>query len=219
MIRSGLAAALTLAAGAALAAGGHHAVDDAAILDEQRCEAEGWWGHARAGERVWHAGAACRVGPLELGIAAERTREAGDSAMAWGLQAKWAGEIAPGLSVGFAVAPGWQAHARPRYQGFTVAGLLTWIPAEPFAVHLNLGRDVAYRGDDASRSGVALEWTPRAGWTVLAERYVEDRSHFLRGGLRRAWGDGWSVDASRAHRLRGSGASSWTVGLTREFGR
>lgn len=210
---------LALLAGSAWAAGGHHAVDDAAILDEDQCELEGWWSRSRGGERLLHAGAGCRVGPVELGAAGEHARQAGESATQWGLQVKWATEVARGLSFGASLSPAWQAHVRPRHQGTTAALLLTWLPADGLALHANLGRDFVHRGDDASRSGAAIEWTAAGGWTLMAERYVEERSHFVRAGVRWAFAESWSIDASRAHRLRGPGESSWTIGVTRQFGR
>ena len=211
--------AAALLTGTAWAAGGHHAVDDAAILDEGQCELEGWWTRTRGGERLLHAGAGCRVGPVELGAAAEHARQQGVSATGWGLQAKWATEVASGLSLGVSVSPAWQAHVRPRHQGTTAAALLTWLPSESLAIHANLGRDFVHRGGDANRSGAAIEWTPRTGWTLMAERYVEEHAHFLRAGVRWAFAEGWSADASRAQRLRGTGESSWTIGVTRQFGR
>lgn len=210
-----LAAMLLLgAACGAFAAGGHHAVDDAAILEPGQCELESWFGRAR-GEKLLHAGGACRVGPVELGAAAEYGRLAGaGSQTGWGLQAKWAHELGDGFSIGASLTPGWQAHVRPRYQATTVAALATWAPGEALALHLNLGRDLVHSGPDLHRSGMAIEWTPRTGWTLLAERYLEEQTHFARAGLRWTVGGGWSVDLSRTQSLRGPNPSMWTLGLT-----
>jgi hypothetical protein len=211
------AAAVALAAGLAapaFAAGGHHAVDDAAILDAGQCEVESWFGRSRGGEKLLHAGAGCRVGPVELGAAAEYARQPGASQTGWQLQAKWAAELAGNLSVGVSLAPSWAAHARPRYQGATVAALATWKVGDAVALHANLGRDLVHRGDDASRSGVAAEWSPAAAWTLLLERYTEERGHFVRAGARWALRESFSVDLSRAHRLSGAGDSGWTLGVT-----
>jgi hypothetical protein len=202
-------------AGAACAAGGHHAVDDAAILEPGQCELEGWFGRARGGERSLHAGAGCRVGPLELGLASDHARLEGQSQTGWSAQAKWAHELAPGFSAGVSLVGGWQARARPRHQGVALAALASWQPRDGLALHLNLGRDFVHQGADLDRSGIAVEWQPRAGWTLMAERYLEERTHFVRAGLRWAIDERWSVDASRAHRLRGPGASNWTFGVTR----
>jgi hypothetical protein len=203
------------AGGGALAAGGHHAVDDAAILEPGRCELEGWLGRGQGSARLLHAGAGCRVGPAELGVASELARQDGSSQAGWGLGAKWATAVAQGWSVGASLAPAWQGRASPRHQGTTVAALATWTPREDIALHLNLGRDLVHRGADTRRHGIAAEWMPVAQWSFVAERYLEQRDHFARLGARRLWGDGWSVDVSRAQRLRGDGVSGWTLGLSR----
>jgi len=108
---------------------------------------------------------------------------------------------------------------RPRYQGSTLSGLVSWFPRDDLALHLNLGRDFV-RGDaDQDRSGVSVEWTARPGWSITGERYLEVQTHFVRAGLRWAISEAWSVDLSRAHRLRGPGESTWTLGATWQFAR
>jgi hypothetical protein len=204
---------------AAGAAGGHHGVDDAAILEPGRCELEGWTTRSRGSERLLHAGAGCRVGPVELGLAAEHARADGAGQSGYGLQAKWAREWRPGLSAGWSLSAGWQAQARPRYQGVTLAGLVTWAAREDLALHLNVGRDLVRGGPDQNRSGVSAEWAALPGWSLLGERYYEDRTHFARAGLRWAPSPDWTVDLSRAHRLSGPGASAWTLGASWQFGR
>lgn len=215
-------AALALAAwtaGTAWAAGGHHAVDDAAILSPGQCELEGWFDRARDRTRLLHAGGNCRVGPVELGVAGEAARLDGASAHGYALQAKWAQELAPGWSVGLSAAPVWQAHVRPRYQGTTVAALASWAVSDSVNLHGNLGRDLLNQARDESRAGASVDWTFREGWQVMAERYRQAGGHFVRAGLRWEPAADWTVDLSRSHRLRGEGESSWTLGLTRGFGR
>ncbi len=217
--RRQLAAVATLAAaGAAWGAGGHHAVDDAAILDEGVCKVESWLSRG-SGVRLLHLGTGCRVGPVELAAGAEHARGNGGGATGYGLQAKWATELAGGVSVGVLVAPGWQARARPRYQGSTVLALATWTWRDDLSLHFNAGRDVLHRAGDGSRYGVAAEWSPLAGWSLVAERFHAGQGHFVRAGARRSLRDGWSVDLSRAQRLSGTGASDWTAGVTWEFPR
>lgn len=221
-MRSLLAAALLAAlfsVPAAHAAGGHHAVDDAAILDPGACQLEGWWTAARDGVRVTHGGAGCRVGPLELSAAADYARDGGGSETASSLQAKWASELLPGLSVGLSVAPAWQARARPRYQATTVAALFSWAPRDDVALHLNLGRDWVHGGSDQNRAGMNVEWTVHPGWSLSAERYLEAGTHFVRAGLRWSVSESLAVDLSRAHRLNGPGLSNWTLGATWAFER
>ena len=210
---------LGLASGAAGAAGGHHSLDDAAILEPGTCEVESWLARSRGGQRLLHAGGACRVGPVELGASAEYARQAGASETGHAVGAKWATELTPGISAGLALSSGWQAHVRPRYQGTTLVGLATWAPREAVALHLNLGRDFNHAGADENRWGVSAEWAPRENWSLTAERYAEQQSHFVRTGLRWAANADWTVDVSRAHRLRGPGESAWTVGMTRAIAR
>lgn len=214
------AAALMIAPHATQAAGGHHAVDDAALLEPGQCELEGWAVRPQGGGRTWHAGAGCRVGPVELGLAAEHERAGGASATAWLPALKWAMPIGAGpVSVGVSLGPQWQAHARPRYQGTAALGLLTWAVSEQLAIHVNAGRALVHRGADERLLGVSAEWTSPAGWSAVVERDIAGDAHHLRAGLRFAVAEAWSIDFSRAHRLSGPGASGWTFGVTRLLAR
>ncbi len=206
-------------AAAAQSAGGHHAVDDAAILDPGLCQLEAWLKDVPSGERLAHGGAGCRIGPIELTAASEHTRDGSPSQTISSLQAKWATGLAPGLSAGVSLAGDWRAHVRPHHQVATMAALLTWAARDDFALHANLGRDFVRAGSDLNRSGVAAEWTARPGWSLTAERYVEDRTQFARAGVRWCVSDAWNIDFSRAQRLRGPGASNWTIGTTWQFER
>ncbi len=204
---------------AVMAAGGHHALDDAVILEPGTCQVESWLTRSDDHQRRLHAGTGCRVGPLEIGVAAEHARQADTGDTSYGLQAKWATELLPGLRAGLSLSTGWQAHVRPRYQGSSLSGLVSWFPVNDLALHLNLGRDFV-RGDaDQDRSGLSVEWTARPGWSITGERYLEAQAHFVRAGLRWAISEAWSVDLSRAQRLRGPGESTWTVGATWQFAR
>ena len=84
-VRGGLratAAVLGFALQEAHAAGGHHAVDDAAILEPGECQVETWADRERGGDRTLvHVGPACRIGPLEIGVNLDRTRMVGSSAV------------------------------------------------------------------------------------------------------------------------------------------
>jgi hypothetical protein len=208
-----------LACTSAWSAGGHHAVDDASILEPGQCELEGWFERVSGSSRLLHAGANCRVGPAELGAASEVERQGGSSQTQWHLQAKWAHEVASGFSVGLSATPFWQARAQPRYQGTLVAALATWGVTDKVNLHANLGRDVLHGADDESRGGISIDWSFREGWQAIAERYRQEGGHFVRAGLRWEPARDWKVDFSRAHHLRGNGQSSWTLGLVREFGR
>lgn len=208
-------AGLLLAAGTARAAGGHHAVDDAALLEPGQCELEGWAIRPQGGGRTWHAGAGCRVGPVELGLAAEHERAGGTSTTSWLPSLKWATPLGDHLSVGASLGPVWQARAKPRYQGTAAIGLLTWSVHERLALHLNAGRALAHRGPDERLLGVSAEWTSPAGWSAVIERDIAGDAHHLRAGLRFAVAEQWSVDFSRVQRVSGPGASGWTFGVTR----
>ncbi len=214
---------LALAAAAAsplpaTAAGGHHAVDDAAILEAGVCKAEGWASRAAGGTRGEHVGNGCRFGPVELSIGLDRERggDEGTTRNA-GLQLKWATEVAPGLSAGLSLAPGWAPGARPRERSTVVTGLLTGSVGETVRWHANLGRALNNPGADETRGGLSVDWTFRPGWQVMAERYRQDGSHFVRTGLRWQPAEGWTLDLSRALRVAGAGAASTTLGFTFEF--
>lgn len=216
---------LTLAAAgvlgtAAHAAGGHHGVDDASLIDLGGCELESWATRTAGGNGLVHGGAACRVGPVELGGTLDQAREAGASSSAQGLQVKWAREWWPGLSAGASLTGNWVAHERPRWQGVTVSTLFSWRVRDGLALHANIGRDVVPARPDSPRSGVSIEWSPLSPrWRVAAERYVGDETQFARAGLRWFANDRWTFDASRAQSLRGPRPSNWTVAATWAFER
>ncbi len=201
----------------ALAAGGHHAVDDAAILDAGFCKAEGWASRATDGTRGLHVGNGCRLGPVEMSIGFDRARGDEGTTRNAGLQLKWATEVAPGLSAGLSLAPGWSPGARPRERSTTLTGLLTGSVGETVRWHVNLGRALNNPGADETRGGISADWTFRPGWQVMAERYKQDGGHFARAGLRWQPADGWTLDLTRALRVAGAGAAATTLGFTFEF--
>ena len=220
MLRCALPTLFALSCLPAHAAGGHHAVDDAEVMEDGRCKVEGWYERSPGPGHLLHLGSACGVGPVELGAATEPQRRDGASTAGHALSAKWATGVAPGLSVGLSASPLWHAHARPRFQGTTANALLTWAPADNLRLHGNLGRDFVHRGGDESRGGAAIDWTPGGGaWQLAAERYRQEGGHFARAAVRWTAARDWLVDISRAVRLRGAGESSWSFGLTREFDR
>jgi len=214
--RFGVVLAL-LVAPAVFAAGGHHGVDDAAMLDAGVCKVEGWSTHNRGDGRALHAGTGCRVGPVEVSLGWDREREDSAIARSYGLAIKWAHEVREGLSLGLSAAPGWQSGASPRYQGAAVTGLATWQAAETVRLHANLGRNLSHRSADETRGGASIDWTFQPDWQVMDERYRVDGGHFARAGMRWTPAKGWALDASRAHHISGTGVSGWTLGFTREF--
>lgn len=206
----------TLSIATVQAAGGHHGVDDAAVLDTGACKIETWASRGSEG-RTLHGGTGCRLGPVEVGLSADRLRDDGAWSGAYALQVKWAAEVGKGVSVGLSVSPGWARHARPSYQGVQAMGLLTWQAGESVRAHANLGRFMAHQGPDETRGGLSADWTFQPGWQLMAERFKAEGAQFARAGLRWTAAPGWSVDASRAVRVRGVGQASWTLGVTREF--
>jgi hypothetical protein len=204
-----------MSCGAALAAGGHHGVDDAELIDAGHCEAESWLTRSADSRRLLHAGAACRIGPIEVGASGEYARIGGSERTGWGLDAKFAREIAPGWSAGFSWSAGWEAHETPHFQGETIAALVTWRPRDGVVFHANLGRDFLRNAANQARSGAAVEWDIGKAVPMSVERYLEDRAHFMRVGWRWAASDAWAFEVSHARSLRGPHESNWTLGLTR----
>jgi hypothetical protein len=219
LVRRSLAAmALGCAGATAHAAGGHHGVDDAELLPQGACGQETWFSRARDGERLLHAGVGCGVGPIELDAAVEHARGDSASATAWNLEVKWARAIAQGFSTGLDLQPVWLAHRSPRYTGARLAAMATWKPDPMLSLHFNAGSSIV-RGDrDLPNGGLAAAWSPVARWSFVAERYLENETHFLRGGARWAAGRQWNVDLSYASRLSGRIPSFWTLGLAIAFG-
>jgi hypothetical protein len=210
---------LACACAAAHAAGGHHAVDDATILEPGRCEQESWVSGYRGGGQLLHAGANCGVGPVEFGGAGDYARGDGASATQWNLEFKWARPVADGFALGLDLQPVWAARQHPRYAATRLNALATWNAAEGLDLHFNAGRDWL-RGDrELPRGGVAAEWAPIPRWSFVAERYLDTQTHYARAGARFAGGKNWTVDGSYAQRLSGPLPSYWTLGLTIALGR
>jgi len=207
-----------LAVGEAHAAGGHHSVDDAGILEPGRCEQEDWFTWSPGGARLLHAGLNCRVGAVELGIAGEHAHD-GTSATAWNLEAKWAHKVIDGFSVGLDVQPVRVVNQHPDLEFTRFVGLATWEPRDGLDLHLNLGRDFVRSGRDLARYGVGVDWSPVKAWTLTVERYKETETHFLRGGVRWEGGSWWKLDFSRAQSLGGPTRSTWSVGVTFVLGQ
>ncbi|MFG6455269.1 hypothetical protein [Roseateles sp. BYS96W] len=209
-----LCACLAATATPARAAGGHFAVDDAAILETGQCQLETWFdreaGNAR---RALHVGPACRIGSAEIGLNLDRVRPGDSSGISiMGPQVKWARAVTEQLSIGLAAAANWQSQT-PRYVGSTLVVPVTFQMSDPWLVHVNVGRDFRPGQADSSRAGVALEWSPETAWSVTGERYRDGgRNHWRLGGR-------WnlthclSLDLSRAQHLDAGTPAWWTLGL------
>lgn len=203
-------------AAAAHAAGGHHGVDDAAILAPRECGQETWFtrGH---GVQLLHAGLNCGAGPVELAGAFERTRQDDEGAIKrWNLEVKWAHALSDSLAVGADVQPYWVLPTS-RYGGTLAYAVVSWKATDRLAVHADFGRDFAHAAPGERIAGVALEYTHDKRRSFVVEHYEEQRTQFLRVGPRWTIVDAVTVDFSRSLRLSGPAPSTWTIGLTFEL--
>jgi hypothetical protein len=199
-----------------LAAGGHHTVDDAALAAPDTCDLESWAERGPGGaRRLLHAGSACRMGAVELGLNIDRSRDrdAGPAhTTSAGLQLKWATPLTDEWSVGAVVSATWQRPG-PAWAGGALLLPLTWQPTPLWALHANLGRDFRARAPDATRHGLAVEWTPLPSWQLLAERFHDGESPQRRFALRWLLSPSWSVDVGHARPLGAAAAGAWTLGF------
>lgn len=213
-----LATLCGLAATQTHAAGGHHSVDDAAILDPGQCQIETW-----GGQRLVHLGPACRVGPVELGLNLERERTTDGRTVRVGPQIKWAFALTDTLSAGVLASATWQRNSAERTSlRFTDSSLVipvTWQFDEQWRAHFNLGRDFHRAQPSTSHSGAALEWAALPALSLVAERFREGGRNAWRAGLRWTATPSLNVDLSHARDLRHDGPRGWTLGLTWAFAR
>lgn len=204
-------------ASSALAAGGHHAVDDASILEPGQCDLE-LWRELGGGRRLDHLGPICRLGPMELGLSLDQQRPDGLPRLrSLSPQLKWAQPLGQGWSWGWVLAASWQAQ-RPHGAGSSLLLPLSWQHGD-WALHLNLGRDFHPGRPDAWRRGLALEWSPTPALLLMAEHFHDGESPQQRLGLRYAVNERWSLDLSRARPVASAPPGWWTLGLTWGFRR
>lgn len=201
------------------AAGGHHAVDDAAMLDPGQCHVETWFDHeAGGGRRLLHAGPACRVAAVELGLGFDRVHFASRTATVASAQVKWARALSDRWSAGAVLGLAAQDES-PHYLGSSLVVPVTWQPTETLLAHFNVGRDFWHRRADTGRAGLALEWAPLAAWSFVAERFREGGADVWRAGARWTLTPSTNVDLSRAYGIGGNTPGWWTLGLTWAFER
>jgi len=212
-----IAIASSLWAPNALAAGGHFAVDDAAILEVGECLIETWWERADHGASLLHLGPACRVGPVELAIDADRIQPRdGAPQTPVGPQIKWATSIDDRVSVGVAALAAWQGSAA-RYAAATVYAPLTLRIADPLLLNVNVGRDWVRDLPARARAGASLEWQATPAWTVIGERFRQYGGDFARLGVRWQPSDSLGFDLSRAGGIGASSIRTWTLGANWTF--
>lgn len=202
------------------AAGGHHAVDDAALIEPGQCQVETWADREQGGARsLLHVGPACRVGPVELALNLDRTQLSGTGAVVTaGPQLKWATPLGKGVSVGLVVFASGQERA-PHYLGSSVVLPVTWQASETWLVHVNAGRDFRHYAGDDSRAGAAVEWMPSQVLSFVAERFREGRRNFSRAGARWTLDPALSIDLGRARSLQAGVPAWWTLGFNWTFAR
>lgn len=204
----------------AQAAGGHHALEDAALLETGKCQVEVWSDRYNGGQRsLWHVGPACRVGPVELGLNFDRAREDGMGRTGSVVsQLKWATPLNDRWSTGLVLGAGWQDRS-PGYLGSSLIVPLTWQPADRWMVHANAGRDFRHRQPDSNRAGLGVEWAATSAWTLVGERFREGGAGFYRLGTRWSLDPSLSIDLSRASGLGGGAPAWWTLGVNWVFDR
>ena len=217
---AGLLAVLFVVSPLAKAAGGHHAVDDAALLDAGKCKLEGWAERETGdGRSLHHLGTGCRVGPVELGLNLDNERQAAlDAATSFGPQIKWAYSLTDVLSVGVVGSVKFNSQS-PRYASSTLVVPLTWRATDTLAAHVNWGRNFLRGGAGQPRGGVALEWVPVTDLSLVVERFREAANNSTRVGARYSLTPDVKLDISRARSLNAGGVSWWTAGLIWEFDR
>lgn len=203
---------------AAFAAGGHHAVDDAAILEPGQCQLEGWQERsAHTGATLNHVGPGCRLGALEWGLNVDQVRAPGEGRQTFiGPQAKWAMPIHDAWSAGVSVGATWNARSG-HYVASTWILPVTWQVTPSLAIHGNLGLDQMAGAGTHSRRGLAAEWTPTAHWSLIGERFDDHGARHWRGGVRYLFNERVSLDLSRAAHLGSETRPWWALGLNWTF--
>jgi hypothetical protein len=216
-------AALTTAALSsswACAAGGHHDVDDATILDAGRCQVETWvLGGRDPTLHALHLGPACNLGGLEWGLNLERLRVDGTVADAWGPQVKWATEVVPRrLAVGAALGLAWRAQGSQQHTALSALLPATvWVGAQgAVQLHANIGIDRDAEARHWRRWGAAIDGSLGERWLLAGERRKQFGQTASRLGARYNLTPLSSLDFSLA---RGSSARLWALGYSVEWAR
>lgn len=212
----GLALALS---NAALAAGGHYAVDDATLIDPGRCAVEAWYARADGDNDDVTVIPACNLtGNLELGLGLSRLQEAGERDTVVEFAAKTLfRELEPGgWGWGLAVASTWGG-ALERHEGAVAYLPLSVHAGEALVLHGNLGWAYERDDDDAAIWGVGADYGLTPWVNLIAETYGSHRGGTeLQVGLRFGIADG-ALDLSYG-RSRADAGDDWvTVGFAWDF--
>ena len=217
----GLAAARLIAMPLpALAAGGAHGVDDAAVETPGACHLESWVSDLGHGERLVNFSPACTPGALptvEIGGTAQRVGTPGERRWLTGPAVKWT--LHEGIGRSPAVGLAGSALIDPGSGHIDSAALLvpmTFRPADTITVNLNAGVGHS-RGEGAHPLyGAQVDIAAAKGIALMAEIFGRpDQRPALQAGVR------WTFDRERidldllAGRQGGAaGNGSVTLGFT-----
>lgn len=221
---SGLAAAGIVAlTPPAMAAGGAHGVDDAAVETPGDCHLESWFSDLGHGETLLNLSPACTATSLpmlEIGGAVQHIGAPGDRHWLAGPALKWTlreGGGAPGQRAGIALAGSALVDLRSgRLDSAALLMPVTLAPARRVTVNLNIGAGYA-RGDGGHLLyGAQVDYRAAEQVAVMAEVFGRaDEAAGWQGGLR--WtGDRGRIDIDLlAGRPPGPGrAAALTIGYT-----
>lgn len=199
------------------AAGGHHAVDDARILDPGHCHVENWYERHRGGDYFFNIGPACHFAGLEWTLGIERDRL--DGARTWALtpQVKGAIQLADSnWHIGGIIGGSWREEDNRMGNGYFIVPL-SWI-SDPLEFHFNVGYDLNKDERNDWRYGASVYRTLFGPVDGVLEIFNEADEWFGQVGLR--WNvipDTLMLDFSAAHSEFRSGDRWLTFGLTYEF--
>jgi hypothetical protein len=203
----------------AFAAGGHHAVDDARILDPGHCHVENWGEIHRRGGYFINVGPACHFAGAEWTLGLERDHV--DDARDWVLtpQVKTAMPLGYGnWHIGAIVGGSWRDDERRFDNGYFIVPL-SWI-SDPIEFHFNVGYDVNRDERDDWRYGASVYGNLFGPVDGVLEIFNEADEWFGQVGFR--WNvvpDTLMFDVSVAQSEYRNGDRWVTLGLTYEFSR
>jgi len=182
-----LAVGWLFVSGHALAAGGHHDVDDATVLETGHCQVETWVFSGRSPAlTAQHIGPACNFGGLEWGLNLDRVRQQGNRVNSLGPQVNWVVDpAAKRLSVGLAAGLTWRDRGPRRpVTSFYVPATL-WLGNEgQWQLHANVGHDDDPSDGHFQRWGAGVDWTLNDRVVLTAERRAQFGQSLTRAGLR-----------------------------------
>lgn len=218
-----LAGAALAGTGLVHAAGGHHAVDDATILDPGRCHVESWIEHDRSSHgRAANIGPACHGFGLEWSLGLSHARVDGERDNQVAPQLKWATETpVPGLALGLAAGVDLRARSLRRGGHFVLVPATLELADGDWLLHANAGRAWTRGKGAGAIGGLAIErqWQPRFSSVVEVFRDGPGARAWQVGGRWHLDPDHVSLDVSYARGLRADQRSVITIGVTVEFDR